>query len=173
MLFRSTSSSGTIINRDRLKNTVLSENYQGYVSYNPGNSPYFNLQAGKGKHVVGDGYRSLLHSDHAPAYPYAQISAKAWRLQYHIWYAALKHQSPLDPAYLMNKYGVFHYLSYKGPKGFQLGFFESVIWAGSDSLRKRTWDPSYLNPVVFFRPDRKSTRLNSSHEWISRMPSSA
>ena len=24
-----------------------------------------------------------------------------------------------------------------------------------------------------FVPDRKSTRLNSSHEWISRMPSSA
>ena len=23
------------------------------------------------------------------------------------------------------------------------------------------------------QPDRKSTRLNSSHEWISRMPSSA
>ncbi len=152
ILLNQTSSSGTIMKRDRLKNTVLSENYQGYVSYNPGNSPYFNLQAGKGKHVVGDGYRSLLHSDHAPAYPYAQISAKAWRLQYHIWYAALKHQSPLDPAFLMNKYGVFHYLSYKGPKGFQLGFFESVIWAGSDSLRKRSWDPSYLNPVVFFRP---------------------
>ena len=26
---------------------------------------------------------------------------------------------------------------------------------------------------VFIRIDRKSTRLNSSHEWISRMPSSA
>ena len=25
----------------------------------------------------------------------------------------------------------------------------------------------------FIRKDRKSTRLNSSHEWISRMPSSA
>ena len=25
----------------------------------------------------------------------------------------------------------------------------------------------------FFERDRKSTRLNSSHEWISRMPSSA
>ena len=24
-----------------------------------------------------------------------------------------------------------------------------------------------------YTPDRKSTRLNSSHEWISRMPSSA
>ena len=28
-------------------------------------------------------------------------------------------------------------------------------------------------PVVSSESDRKSTRLNSSHEWISRMPSSA
>ena len=28
-------------------------------------------------------------------------------------------------------------------------------------------------PADPFFPDRKSTRLNSSHEWISRMPSSA
>ena len=27
--------------------------------------------------------------------------------------------------------------------------------------------------IVHYAPDRKSTRLNSSHEWISRMPSSA
>ena len=27
--------------------------------------------------------------------------------------------------------------------------------------------------VTFLDSDRKSTRLNSSHEWISRMPSSA
>ena len=30
-----------------------------------------------------------------------------------------------------------------------------------------------LKKGVVFPPDRKSTRLNSSHEWISRMPSSA
>ena len=28
-------------------------------------------------------------------------------------------------------------------------------------------------PFRLLRQDRKSTRLNSSHEWISRMPSSA
>ena len=28
-------------------------------------------------------------------------------------------------------------------------------------------------PLLFASTDRKSTRLNSSHEWISRMPSSA
>ena len=29
------------------------------------------------------------------------------------------------------------------------------------------------NPSLILKADRKSTRLNSSHEWISRMPSSA
>lgn len=147
-----TSSLGKITQRNRLQKRMTSEQYQGYISYNPGNSNYFNIQAGKGKHVIGDGYRSLLHSDNAPAYPYAQISAKAWRFQYHVWYAALQHQSPLNPVYELKKYATFHYLSYKGPKGFQLGLFESVVWAGTDSLRSRTWDVSYLNPVIFFRP---------------------
>ena len=30
-----------------------------------------------------------------------------------------------------------------------------------------------MNPPLDGASDRKSTRLNSSHEWISRMPSSA
>ena len=35
--------------------------------------------------------------------------------------------------------------------------------------------PRYPDTIVIFltAKDRKSTRLNSSHEWISRMPSSA
>ena len=31
----------------------------------------------------------------------------------------------------------------------------------------------YKGVITRIEPDRKSTRLNSSHEWISRMPSSA
>src|ERR1044071_10093814 len=34
--------------------------------------------------------------------------------------------------------------------------------------QRRRWRPRRRR-----HPDRKSTRLNSSHEWISRMPSSA
>ena len=33
--------------------------------------------------------------------------------------------------------------------------------------------PLSLRRVLLWLADRKSTRLNSSHEWISRMPSSA
>ena len=47
-----------------------------------------------------------------------------------------------------------------GVVGFLAGFFE-----------KR---PTGLDrPLASMTADRKSTRLNSSHEWISRMPSSA
>ena len=49
----------------------------------------------------------------------------------------------------------------KGPPFFQ-PFFDFVKLMG-----KRTVIPEGVDR------DRKSTRLNSSHEWISRMPSSA
>ena len=46
------------------------------------------------------------------------------------------------------------------------GAVEALLTAGSDEL-KNTYIAKMLDG------DRKSTRLNSSHEWISRMPSSA
>ena len=43
--------------------------------------------------------------------------------------------------------------------------------------RASSWIDTYCNQVLGAteetEKDRKSTRLNSSHEWISRMPSSA
>ena len=42
----------------------------------------------------------------------------------------------------------------------------TVMWSDGSVMRE-------LIPNEPLRRDRKSTRLNSSHEWISRMPSSA
>ena len=51
-----------------------------------------------------------------------------------------------------------------------LAQFGKIIFSFSGAQKK-------LRPVIdsanIFNLDRKSTRLNSSHEWISRMPSSA
>ena len=38
---------------------------------------------------------------------------------------------------------------------------------------RAAYEKPYDNENSFGATDRKSTRLNSSHEWISRMPSSA
>ena len=37
--------------------------YNGYVSYSPHNNKIFNLQLGRDRHFIGDGYRSVLLSD--------------------------------------------------------------------------------------------------------------
>ena len=47
-----------------------------------------------------------------------------------------------------------------------LAGFEAVSWGG-------VMVPTGTPQPIINRLDRKSTRLNSSHEWISRMPSSA
>ena len=54
------------------------------------------------------------------------------------------------------------------------------ISGGKDSLtllyamaNLRRFYPKKFSLIAITVEDRKSTRLNSSHEWISRMPSSA
>ena len=48
-----------------------------------------------------------------------------------------------------------------------------LVFTGSNSYAGGTTIESGILEVRGATADRKSTRLNSSHEWISRMPSSA
>ena len=48
---------------------------------------------------------------------------------------------------------------------------EATAWQGMDHIGPPV--PLMMRRVQQWIRDRKSTRLNSSHEWISRMPSSA
>ena len=49
--------------------------------------------------------------------------------------------------------------------------YEKVMENG---MNKKVTEPYLVDALSFTEAeDRKSTRLNSSHEWISRMPSSA
>ncbi|MEI6019976.1 MAG: hypothetical protein WCR21_02520 [Bacteroidota bacterium] len=128
--------------------------FMGYVSYSPNNNKIFNFQLGRDKHFIGDGYRSLLLSDFAPAYPFFRINANFWRFQYNVWYSWM-----YDVTYangikdkFKNKFGSFHFLSYNILKELQVGLFENVIWRGIDTNQVRNFDPNYLNPIIFFRP---------------------
>lgn len=127
--------------------------FRGYISYTTANK-VFNVQAGRGKHFIGDGYRSILLSDFAPANPYLQFSASIWKLQYSVWYNWFVDPSNANgrKASYQNKYGSFHYLSYNPIKQISIGVFENVIWRGSDTSQSRTFEVNYLNPVVFYRP---------------------
>lgn len=140
------------------KNGYSFIDYTGYLSYSPKNNPYFNLQAGRGKHFIGDGYRSVLLSDFAPAYPFFRVNATIWHFQYNVWYTWMN--DPIQAGGIKknftNKYGAFHYLSYNILKELNIGLFENVIWRGTDTNQVRTFDPAYLNPIVFYRPQEYS-----------------
>src|ERR1044071_8507970 len=52
---------------------------------------------------------------------------------------------------------------------------DNVLFEGGagETARRRLLAQSDVHTLLRLPTDRKSTRLNSSHEWISRMPSSA
>lgn len=132
--------------------------YTGYISYSPKNNKVFNFQLGRDKHFIGDGYRSVLLSDFAPAYPYFRINTNIWRLQYNVWYTIMNDISHANgnKKQFNNKYGTFHYLSYNITKGLNISVFENIIWRGSDTNQVRTFEVNYLNPIIFFRPQEYS-----------------
>ena len=61
----------------------------------------------------------------------------------------------------MNDIIKFKFINLKNEDEFAIQFYNAILDIKNINLNG---DPN---------PDRKSTRLNSSHEWISRMPSSA
>lgn len=131
-------------------------NFQGYASYSP--NKIFNFQVGNGKHFIGDGYRSLILSDVANSYPYFRINANFWNIQYSVWYTWMKDLTDARgiKSNFQNKFSSMHYLSWNIIKELNLSIFENIIWKGTDSARSRGFDPNYIDPVVFYRPQEYS-----------------
>lgn len=138
-----------------INNSALSSfsNLSGYMSWISKNK-VFNLQAGRGKFFIGDGYRSVLLSDFASPYPYLRAGATVWKLQYQVWYTMFNDTAAATNKWhkYSKKYGAFHYLSYNVNKHISFGVFENVIWRGSDTNQTRGYELNYLNPLVFYRP---------------------
>ncbi|MDB5158114.1 MAG: gliding motility protein RemB [Mucilaginibacter sp.] len=123
-------------------------------SYTP--IKYLNITAGQGKTFIGDGYRSVLLSDYASAYPFLKLTANLGNVQYMAMWSYMTDPAAPELSYTngyKKKWGVFHYLDWNVNNRLSLGFFDAVIWADIDSLgHKRGFDFSYGNPIIFLRP---------------------
>lgn len=136
-----------------LPNGIWDHSYAtGWIRYTA--KRFFTFEFGTGKNFFGNGYRSMLLSDHARNYPYFRIDTKFWRIHYTNLWAEYQdnnyHDGPLGS--YQKKYGAFHYLSYSVTNNFELSFFDAVVWQGRDSLHTRGFEINYLNPVIFLRP---------------------
>lgn len=150
-------------------NDKRAHNVLGRISYSP--NSIFNFQAGLDRNFVGEGNRSLLLSDFGKPYPFAQIRAKFWHVEYTTQYQFLRESSINQAA--KSKFATSHYISWNILPNWNLGIFETVVFRPSDTLLQRGFDPEYLNPLIFYRPqeyavgssDNVLLGLSSSLRW--------
>lgn len=128
----------------------------GFFSYQPCKN--INIQAGHGKHKIGQGYRSLFLSDNAFNYPFVRITQNYFkgRLQYTNIYAsfmnlesASKKLPPHTEPLFQKKAASFQHLSLNFTKWFNLGFFQGLIWQTANKRNVQHFDWQYFNPVIF------------------------
>lgn len=128
---------------------------RGYITFNA--TKHINFQLGHDRHFVGNGYRSLILSDFAPAYFFLKINTRVWKINYTNIFASLT--SDIEAVStgtggtraFNRKNMALHHLSIDIGKKVNIGLFESVIFARQDSLGNNQFDASYLNPIIFYR----------------------
>lgn len=123
------------------------------LSFTP--SRYVNFTLGHDKNFIGDGYRSMLLSDVAANYPFLKTTVELGNVKYMSLWAQMQDLRSPKFSYdngIRKKWGVFHYLNWNVNDRLSLGFFDAVIWQDADTLGKRGFDFSYINPFIFLRP---------------------
>ena len=126
-------------------------NASAYIAFRP----VYWLQGvlGYGKNFIGDGYRSLILSDNAMAYPYLKLPANVWNIQYSCYYSQMTDRSKtLSDMTYPRKYTIIHYLDWAVTKRLNLGLFDAIVCrAQDDNGVRRGFDFQYINPVLFLR----------------------
>ncbi|MFN0032753.1 MAG: hypothetical protein ACKVOR_11390 [Flavobacteriales bacterium] len=123
----------------------------GHVGYTA--KKFFHFELGKRKHFWGDGYRSLILSDVANAFPYIRITTKFWRVKYtNLWAQMRQTNEAYQPKDARIKYTAMHALSWNVSKTLNWSIYEMVVWQDRDTNSKRSLDINYLNPIIFYRP---------------------
>ena len=133
------------------KNGFDYANASAYIAFRP----VYWLQGvlGYGKNFIGDGYRSLILSDNAMAYPYLKLTANVWNIQYNCYYSQMTDKSKLlnDNTY-PRKFTIIHYLDWAVTKRLNLGLFDAMVCrAQDDNGIRRGFDLQYINPILFLR----------------------
>lgn len=125
----------------------------GAIAFSP--SKHFSFSLGQGRHFIGEGYRSVFLSDFGFTYPYFRIQTQFGPVKYQTLWAQLYDIRPEARAFGYNnvygkKYLSSHYLSINIGKRWNVAVFEAIVLG--DTTQQRGLDPSFFNPVIFYRP---------------------
>jgi len=128
---------------------------RAYIDFNI--SKHVWMQFGNDRTNIGNGFRSLIFSDFSPPNLFIRANAKIWKFNYFFQLSRMTAHVPSSPggtggsSRYPDKFMAFHHLSINLGKKFNLGLFESVIFAPQDSINGGVFELNYLNPVIFYR----------------------
>lgn len=129
----------------------------GYITYSPVKE--FRIKFGKDRAFLGNGYQSLLLSDHATDYFFLNFNTRIWKLEYVNHFAQMTdfiRGKPDSYGVFPRKYAVFHQLFYKPWDWLSVGLFESVVYSPTLPAGNRGFELEYLNPLIFYRSVEQS-----------------
>lgn len=123
---------------------------RGYLNYAV--TRHISAQLGHDKVFIGNGYRSLLMSDYAPAFFFLKLNTQVWKLRYQNLYTELTASYGRANQVYGKKYMVQHHLSFAITPRLSVGVSEMVVFG------KRTggFELQYLNPIIFYRAIEQS-----------------
>jgi len=123
---------------------------RGHIAFQA--TKHIALAFGQDRHFVGDGMRSLIWSDWAPANPFLKVETSVWKIRYTNLFQQLKGGTrKVGDDFVPNKWSAFHQLDIDITSRIKFGMFESVIFAPGDTNKRGFFDLSYLNPIIFYR----------------------
>lgn len=128
---------------------------RGHIDFQA--TKHIGLQLGHGKHFIGNGYRSMILSDFSNNYFYFKINTRVWRINYTNLFTELRADAFGNAGGLFGtgrfpkKWMALHHLSINISKNFNLGLFESIVFAGDYENGNPSFEARYLNPIIFYR----------------------
>lgn len=127
---------------------------RGYIDFNV--TKHIYAQFGRDRTFIGNGFRSLIFSDYSPPNLFLRLNAKIWKVNYLFQINQLVAQPQGTIGGSGNggypvKFMAFHHASINIGRKFNLGVFESVVFAPNDTVNKNHFELNYLNPIIFYR----------------------
>lgn len=134
------------------KTTKDWSNVTALIGYSP--TKAISVVLGEDKTFIGDGYRSVLLSDYASAYPLLRLTADLGKnVQYMIMWTYMEDQNAMQFNSFSNnrrKWGAFHYIDWNITNRASVGFFNALIAEeANDQGQAHGFDVNYVNPIFF------------------------
>jgi hypothetical protein len=131
--------------------SALYHDVRGRLTYTP--NEIFTVETGIDHLYIGEGERSLLAGNQGVPLPFIQAKAKFWKFQYLFSQQVgfEDRQETRTPKGIAT-----HYLGFQASKKWNFGIFETVVYDMYDTLYNRGFEPEYLNPLIFYRPQEYS-----------------